>query len=388
MPKPELLKNAVQPKRSLPLTALMSELAGQTAQPDFEAELEADSPDFECEDADLISEFELSEGPLTDPNGRVLQMETLQFEIPKLALRQRVDTYLTARIKYATRNRVQHAIAEGRVTVNGRKIKNAYNLQKGDLLEMTLMRPPAADMQAEDIPLDIIYEDTALLILNKPPRIAVHPTYRNWSGTIANGLLYYLRQQAGDPEAQIKPGLVHRLDKDTSGVLVIGKTLAAKRQLARQFERRQTHKRYQALVWGHPQQKEGLIETNLGPSPRDRRIVYNFAYQGPRGKPARTGWKLIETIGPCALLEVELFTGRTHQIRAHLSHIGHPIVDDERYGGLREPALLQRQALHAFQLGFKHPLTGLEVSFQAPLPQDISELLQRLRTAQEAVSPS
>ncbi len=345
---------------------------------DFDPEEESDLLDFESEDADLITE--LAAANEARPDGRVLRMETLRFEIPKLAVRQRVDAYLTARIKYATRNRVQHAIAEGRVTVNSKRIKNAYGLQAGDLLEMTLMRPASTDMQAEAIPLDILYEDSALLVLNKPPRIAVHPTYRNWSGTIANGLLYYFRQQIGDPEAQIKPGLIHRLDKDTSGVLVIGKTQAAKRQLARQFERRQTQKRYQALVWGQPKQNEGLIETNLGPSTRDRRVVHNYAYQGPRGKEARTGWRVIEAIGPCTLLEVELFTGRTHQIRAHLSHIGHPIVDDERYGGLREPALLQRQALHAFYLGFRHPLTGQDVSFQAPLPQDISDLLARLKS--------
>ena len=190
--------------------------------------------------------------PVTDASGRELQLETLVFEIPKLSERQRVDSYLTRKIKYATRNRVQKAIAEKRVTVNGRSVKNSYALQRGDRLEITLMRPAATDMIAEAMDLDIYYEDTELIVVCKPPGIAVHPTYNHWDGTLANGLLHHFRQQLNDPTAQIKPGLIHRLDKNTSGLLVIGKTQSAKRRLSQQLLKRTPKKIYRANIEGVP----------------------------------------------------------------------------------------------------------------------------------------
>lgn len=335
------------------------------------------------DDEDFAEETDLIEAPAGDP--RKFEMATLVFEIPRLGDRQRVDSYLTHNVKYATRNRVQKAISEGRVTVNGRPVKNSYGLMQGDRLEMRILRPAPEDMQAERMDLDIRYEDEALIVVNKPAGLAVHPTYQHWQGTLANGLLHHFRTQLGDPEARIKPGLIHRLDKFTSGLLVVGKTAEAKRILSKQFEQRKTRKVYQALVWGVPQQPAGLLETNLGISHYSRMVIDVFPYLGREGKPARTAWKITAAFDGFSLLEVELFTGRTHQIRAHLRHLGHPILGDFIYGGLggeHAPAwlpellgLIPRQALHAARLGFFHPLSRDWLEFQAPLPADISAAL-------------
>ncbi len=318
-----------------------------------------------------------------DKSGRLLKQEILVFEIPTLSDRQRVDSYLTQKIKYATRNRVQKAIAEGRVRVNGKTVKNSYGLQAGDRLEISLMRPASTDMIAEPMDLDIHYEDDALIVVCKPPGMAVHPTYRHWDGTLANGLIYHFRQQLGDMNAPIKPGLIHRLDKDTSGLLVIGKTPEAKRRLSLQFLKRTPKKIYRALVKGCPSKPQGLIETNLAPSSRDRKYMANFTYQGRQGKVARTAWKCLQSFKGYALLEVELFTGRTHQIRTHLAHIGHPILHDWLYGERLTEAdplapLLSRHALHAACLGFHHPTTREWLSFDAPLPTDMQSAVDFL----------
>lgn len=325
--------------------------------------------------------------PLRDKDGRELRLETLCFEVPALQSRQRIDAYLTRKVKYATRNRIQKAIGEGRIQVNGQAVRKAsQNVLAGDKIEVTILRPAAEDMEAEAMALDILYEDAHLIVLNKPAGIAVHPTYKHWNGTLANGLLYHFRQSLGDMEARIKPGLIHRLDKQTSGTLVVGKDLETKRQLGQQFARREARKIYRALVWGEPKTQQGLIESNLGPSPRDRRIQQNFPYLGRQGKPARTAWHLERGLQRFALLKVELFTGRTHQIRSHLQSLGHPILGDPVYGGLKGetffwpdqeswlPDLLQRiprQALHASELGFRHPHTGQWMDFSAPLPADM-----------------
>ncbi len=325
-----------------------------------------------------------SDNVIRDASGRELQMETLVFDIPNLSERQRVDRYLTRKIKYATRNRVQKAIAEQRVKVNGNPVKNAYALQSGDRLEIQLMRPAATDMIAEPMDLDIYYEDEDLIVVCKPPGIAVHPTYKHWDGTLANGLIHHFRQQLKDPEAQIKPGLIHRLDKNTSGLLVIGKSQQAKRRLSQQFLKRTPKKIYRAIVVGVPDKRRGLIETNLAPSPRDQKYMANYPYQGSRGKVARTAWHCLETFKTHSLLEVELFTGRTHQIRTHLAHIGHPILNDWLYGAsLSEAhplfALMPRHALHAAGLSFDHPETRERLSFDAPLPTDMQQTLEALR---------
>lgn len=338
-----------------------------------------------------MSEEELLpvEEELVEVDGRKLKMARLHFEIPQLKSRQRVDRYITQHIKYATRNRVQQAIAEGRIKVNGKKVKNSYALIPGDQVEMRLLRPANEEMPAEDIPLDIVFEDEHLIVLNKPPGLAVHPTYRHWTGTLLNGLMHHF-QRRGE---QIKPGLSHRLDKFTSGIIVMGKTALAKRQLGLQFRRRSTSKVYFALVWGNPKENRGLIETNLGQSQRSRMVQEVFPYGGKQGKTARTAWQVRERFGRFALLEVELFTGRTHQIRAHLRHLGHPILGDFIYDGLEGlapragdqdwlpqlQAQLDRQALHAAKLGIQHPETGENVVFEASMPEDMLRAMDWLR---------
>ncbi|PIQ28362.1 RNA pseudouridine synthase [bacterium (Candidatus Blackallbacteria) CG17_big_fil_post_rev_8_21_14_2_50_48_46] len=328
-----------------------------------------------------------------------VELARLQFEIPHFSQRTRIDSFLTRHLRYATRNRIQKAIAEGRVTVNGKNVKNSCPLHRGDLVEITLKRPAATDMVAQEIPLDILYEDEDLIVLNKPPGIAVHPTYQHWDGTLANGLLWHYRQQVGDMSAPFKPGLIHRLDKNTSGVLVVGKTLLAKRKLSRQFEERLTGKIYWALVWGVPRHQKGILETNLGVSKKNRMQIDVFPLHGPDGKPAKTGWEVLEKAGGFSLLRVVLFTGRTHQIRSHLRHLGHPIVGDATYGGLHGEgfdypekdtwlpqlqAIISRQALHAGHLEVNHPATGQRMAFQAPLPADILAALEWLRQFTQA----
>ncbi|MBT9546309.1 MAG: RluA family pseudouridine synthase [Candidatus Sericytochromatia bacterium] len=357
------------------------------------------SADDEFEDEDWQADE--AESLLPDQPAAV-ELAKLQFEIPNFAERTRIDSFLTRHLRYATRNRIQKAIAEGRVTVNGKNVKNSYGLQAKDRVEITLKRPAATDMVAQEIPLDIVYEDDELIVLNKPPGIAVHPTYKHWDGTLANGLLWHYRNQVGDPNAPFKPGLIHRLDKNTSGLLVVGKTLHAKRTLSRQFERRQTGKIYLALVWGTPKFAKGLLETNLGISKRNRMMIDVYPLNGKEGKPAKTGWEVLETVGGFSLLRVVLFTGRTHQIRAHLKHLGHPIVGDGTYGGqlgerFNYPdkenwlphllSLIPRQALHAGHLEFNHPVSNERCVFQSPVPEDIQAALDWLRTESPVQEP-
>lgn len=350
---------------------------------ELDGELDGELEDLESElEAGSAQQGKKSE--YVDP--RRFELATLVFEIPRHSERYRVDSFLAQNVKYATRNRVQKAIAEGRVTVNGKRIKNSYGLIQGDKLEMTILRPAPEAMKAEPMDLSIHYEDDYLIVVDKPAGLAVHPTYRHWSGTLANGLLHHFRTQLGDENALIKPGLIHRLDKFTSGLIVIGKTQQAKQRLSRQFAERKTRKIYQALVWGVPAKQEGLLETNLGISRRSRMVMDVYPYEGSLGKTARTAWKQNQSFKYFSLLDVELFTGRTHQIRAHLRHLGHPIIGDFIYGGVAGeghrfpdqdvwlPELLEiipRQALHAAQLGFYHPESREWLEFKAPLPADI-----------------
>lgn len=341
----------------------------------------------ELEEDDEASELLPADGP-------IMQMAVLRFALEQVHLRQRIDVFLTHRIRHATRNRVQKAIAEERVRVNGRLIKNSYVLQSHDVIEITIMRPAVTDIQPQYMPLDVCYEDDYMLVVNKPPGIAVHPTYRHWDHTMVNGVLYYRRHVRGE-SGELKPGLVHRLDKHTSGLLVFALTPIAHRHLAQQFQRRQNEKVYTALVWGVPAQPHGILETNLGKSQRDRRLVVVYPLHGPIGKVAKTEYELIESFGDFSLLRVTLHTGRMHQIRVHLQHLGHPIVGDVAYDGLAglsqhyQPdqqswlpellTLIPRQALHATEMVVQHPITREPVHIHASLPADIQAALAWLK---------
>ncbi len=300
---------------------------------------------------------------------------------------QRIDLFLARRLG-KPRTRVHAGIRAGSVTVNDRTVKPSYKVRPGDFIRVIIPQPPPPELIPEDIPLQIRHEDEAFLIVNKPAGMVVHPGYANYTGTLANALYRYFIRHHIHPEARHKPALVHRIDKDTSGLLVVPKHLEAHAHLARQFFEHTIDRRYYALVWGHPRPAEGTVEGMLARDRRDRRRMRVYA---DHGKPAITHYRTVATFPAATLIECRLETGRTHQIRAHMRHIGHPLVGDERYGGHRPPSSLRkapgagllksfpRQALHAHTLGFVHPRTGRPVRFEELLPDDMRQLLEALQ---------
>lgn len=309
----------------------------------------------------------------------------------------RIDKYMFEKLQHSSRNRIQQAADAGFVHVNDRPVKSNYKVRPNDVITLMLDRPRHdSTIEAEDIPLNIVYEDAELLVIDKPAGLVVHPGAGNFHGTLVNAVAWHLKDlpsyDPNDPEV----GLVHRIDKDTSGLLLVAKTPDAKRKLGVQFFNKTTRRSYNALVWGHFAEDEGRIEGNIGRDPRDRLRMKVFDPVSGIGKPAVTHYRVLERFGYVTLIECMLETGRTHQIRAHLRHIGHPLFADERYGGteiLRGNRsstyksfiqncfkLCNRQALHARTLGFRHPTTGREMDFCAPLPRDMEQLIDKWRT--------
>ena len=307
----------------------------------------------------------------------------------------RVDKYLFDRIQNASRNRIQKAADAGFVLANGRPVKCSYRVKPLDVITLSMDRPPYEnDITPEDIPLDIVYEDDDVLVVNKPAGLVVHPGHGNWHGTLVNAIAWHLkdnpRYDANDPHV----GLVHRIDKDTSGLLVVAKTPDAKTALGNQFLLKTTRRRYRALVWGIVEQDEGTIIANIGRDPRDRMLM-TVLPEG-EGRHAVTHYRVLERLGYVTLVECVLETGRTHQIRVHMKHIGHTLFNDQRYGGheiLRGTRFAKykqfvnncfdicpRQALHAMTLGFKHPVTGEEMDFTCPIPPDMTALIDKWRS--------
>ena len=308
----------------------------------------------------------------------------------------RIDKYMFEKLQHSSRNRIQQAADAGFVHVNDRPVKSNYKVRPNDVITLMLDRPRHdSTIEAEDIPLNIVYEDAELLVVDKPAGLVVHPGAGNFHGTLVNAVAWHLKDlpsyDPNDPEV----GLVHRIDKDTSGLLLVAKTPDAKRKLGVQFFNKTTRRSYNALVWGHFAEDEGRIEGNIGRDPRDRLRMKVFDPTSGIGKPAITHYRVLERFGYVTLIECMLETGRTHQIRAHLRHIGHPLFADERYGGteiLRGNRsstyksfiqncfkLCNRQALHARTLGFRHPTTGREMDFCAPLPRDMEQLIDKWR---------
>ncbi len=306
---------------------------------------------------------------------------------------RRLDQFLSARLSDMSRTRIQRLIDEGRVLVDGGWCRRSTRLQ-GDQ-EVTVLIPDvvAADLLAEDIPLDVLHEDEDLLVVFKPAGMVVHPTQHDHSGTLVNALLYHCNDLSGISGVE-RPGIVHRLDKLTSGVMVVAKNDRTHAALSDQFREHTITRRYTALVWGTPVPSEGMITSEIGRHPTDRKRMSSRAAHGKR---AVTRYRVVEQLGPVARLELALETGRTHQIRVHLSERQHPVVGDPVYGGRagrRMPedeelrALLQpiqRQMLHAFHLGFDHPATGEYMAFDADPPEDFAGLLEGLRA--RAASP-
>ena len=307
----------------------------------------------------------------------------------------RIDKYLFERIVNASRNRIQMAADNGYVMANGKPVKSSYKVKPLDVLTVMMDRPRYEnDIIPENIPLDIVYEDDDLMVINKPAGLVVHPGCGNYHGTLVNAIAWHLRNvptyDPNDPQV----GLVHRIDKDTSGLLVIAKTPDAKTHLGLQFYNKTTKREYNALVWGIIDEDEGTIEGNIGRNPKDRMQMAVLS-DPTQGKHAVTHYEVLERLGYVTLVKCVLETGRTHQIRVHMKHIGHVLFNDERYGGheiLKGThfskykqfvnncfAICPRQALHAKTLGFVHPRTGKEMFFSSELPEDMTLLLEKWR---------
>ncbi|MBD5214098.1 MAG: RluA family pseudouridine synthase [Bacteroidales bacterium] len=307
----------------------------------------------------------------------------------------RVDKFLVTHLPNVSRNRIQLAAEAGCILVNGKQVKSNYRVKPGDVVSIVMDRPRYDnEVVAEDIPLDIVYEDDTLLVVNKPAGLVVHPGHGNYSGTLVNALAWHMKDNPDYDVNDPRMGLVHRIDKDTSGLLVVAKTPEAKTHLGKQFFNKTTKREYVAVVWGRPEPSKGRIEGNIGRSLRDRLQMAVFP-EGDQGKHAVTHYEVIEPLGYVSVVKCVLETGRTHQIRVHMKHIGHPLFNDTRYGGdqiLRGTtsssyrqfvancfATCSRQALHARTLGFVHPVTGEEMFFQSEIPSDMTALIERWR---------
>ncbi len=307
----------------------------------------------------------------------------------------RVDKYLMNKIENATRNKIQKSAKDGNIRVNDKPVKQNYKVKPGDVVQVLFEHPPYEFLLTpEDIPLNIVYEDEAVLVVNKPAGMVVHPGHGNYSGTLINALTFHFDNLPNN--SSNRPGLVHRIDKDTSGLLVIAKTEEAMTHLSKQFFNKTTEREYVAMVWGNIDPDSGTIEGNIGRHPKNR--LQNTVFEGDdaeKGKPAVTHFKVIERLGYISLLSCNLETGRTHQIRVHLKYIGHTLFNDERYGGnaiLKGThfskykqfvencfKILPRQGLHARTLGFNHPTTGEHMRFEAPIPEDMELCLDKWR---------
>ncbi|MBA7526471.1 Ribosomal large subunit pseudouridine synthase D [subsurface metagenome] len=307
----------------------------------------------------------------------------------------RIDKFLYDKLESISRSKIQSAAQAGSILVNEKPVKPNYKVKPSDTISVVLPHPPQEfELIPENIPINIIYEDNDLLIVNKQAGMVVHPGHGNYTGTLVNALAYHLKNTPLFEHRDPRPGLVHRIDKNTSGLLVIAKTEYALSHLAKQFYDRTTRRKYVALVWGSFDEKEGTIEGNIGRDPKTRIKMHVFP-DGNEGKSAITHYKLIESFGYVSLLECRLETGRTHQIRVHLAHTGHPVFNDDWYGGDKIVKgttfskykqfvqncfnIMPRQGLHAKTLEFRHPGTGKEISFESNLSEDMQTVVEKWR---------
>ena len=332
-----------------------------------------------------------------EPVGDEAQLyEHFRVVVDKGQAMVRVDKYLFERIVNASRNRIQKAAEDGVVMANGKPVKSSYKVKPLDVITVMMDRPRYEnEIIPENIPLTIVYEDPYLMVVNKPAGLVVHPGHGNYHGTLVNALMHHLNKQGIPAEEQNRAGLVHRIDKNTSGLLVVAKNEQSHARLAKQFFDHTIGRRYVALVWGNFEEDEGTITGNIGRSPRDRQKMFVFE-DGSDGKHAVTHWRVLKRYGYVTLVECRLETGRTHQIRVHMSWQGHPLFNDERYGGDRILkgttfskykqfiencfAVMPRHALHAQSLGFVHPMTHEAVYFESELPDDFRALLEKWDT--------
>lgn len=352
------------------------DLYGEEPYEDFDASVAGDEVEYSDEEQEMFEHF--------------------RFEIDKGQAPMRVDKYLSTHMEYTSRHRIQCAIRQDYVRVNGKVVKANCIIRPGDTVTFVMpYQRRGLEILPENIPLDIVYEDDDLLVLDKPAGMVVHPGHGHFSGTLVNALAYHLGISQGPDAQDERMGvLVHRIDKDTSGLLVVAKNDEAQLNLARQFYVHSIDRRYTAIVWGNIREDEGTIEGNIGRDPSDR-MKFRVFPDGDRGKRAVTHYRVLERFGYVTVVECRLETGRTHQIRVHFNWIGHPLFNDERYDGaeIRKGTiyakyrqfisncfkLLPRQALHARTLGFIHPRTGKHMQFDSPLPADMQALIDKWR---------
>ena len=321
-----------------------------------------------------------------------------RFEASKGQSALRVDKFLMNMIENTTRNKIQQAAENGSILVNDVPVKSNYKVKAGDVVRLVLAHPTYEQLLTpENIPLDIVYEDDQLLVINKPAGMVVHPGHGNYSGTLVNALAYHFENLPMNSSE--RPGLVHRIDKDTSGLLVVAKTDFAMAYLTKQFAEKTSEREYIALVWGNIEEDEGTVEGNIGRHDTNRMQMAVHS-NDEKGKPAVTHYKVLERFGYVTLVSCQLETGRTHQIRVHMKHIGHTLFNDERYGGdsiLKGTTftkykqfvencfkVLPRQALHAKTLGFEHPITKEFLRFDSPIPQDFQDCIDKWRVYSKA----
>lgn len=357
-----------------------------------DADLDAIDGTQGCDDNDFDNIA--SEGVFVDADGREMY-EHFRFEADKGQQLLRVDKFLAAKMQKTSRNRIQQAADAGCILVNGKSVKSSYRVKPGDVVSIVMDRPRYEfEIIAEDIPLDIVYEDDWVLVVNKPAGLVVHPGHGNYHGTLVNALAWHFRDNPDYDVSDPRLGLVHRIDKDTSGLLVVAKTPEAKTNLGNQFFRKTTRREYVAVVWGDFDTDGGTITGNITRNPRNK-LQMTISSDPEIGKHAVTHYSVMERFGYITVVKCVLETGRTHQIRVHMQHSGHPLFNDARYGGdriLRGTTFAKyrqfvdncfhtcpRQALHARTLGFEHPHTGKQMDFEAPLPQDMSDLIEKWR---------
>jgi len=336
-------------------------------------------------------------GDFFEPDEDVFEEQPLYEHFRFVADRKqsliRIDKFLIDRMMNVSRNRIQLAAEANCILVNDKAVKSNYRIKPLDVVSIVMARPRLEiEILPEEIPLSIVYEDDDIIIVNKPAGLVVHPGHGNYTGTLVNALAWHLKDDPQYDPSDLRVGLIHRIDKDTSGLLVIAKRPEAKAHLCQQFFLKTTHRQYIALVWGIVKDESGTIEGNIGRDPRDRMVMTVFP-DGEQGKPAITHFRVLQRLGYVSLLEWRLETGRTHQIRAHAKHIGHPVFNDARYGGdqiLKGQnfskykqfvqncfAVCPHQALHAKTLGFIHPSTGKEMLFDSEIPGDMQSLISK-----------
>ena len=288
----------------------------------------------------------------------------------------RIDKYLTEQLPDITRSYLQKLLKDGSVQMNGKPVKTSTKTAAGAVIELTIPDPEEPEILPEDIPLDILYEDSDVILINKPKDMVVHPAAGHYTGTLVNALMYHCKGDLSGINGVLRPGIVHRIDKDTTGVLIVCKNDKAHNALAEQLKEHSITRKYRAIVCGNLKEDEGTVDAPLGRHPQDRK---KMAIVRTGGKRAVTHYRVLERFGNYTYIECQLETGRTHQIRVHMASLGHPLLGDEVYGRVKSPFKLEGQTLHAMVLGFIHPTTGEYMEFEAPLPEYFEKLLEKLR---------